>query len=137
MSGCVLRVSIPTEGQLDAVLGWLPFETLAVFRKDTLPRPTAKRFSAYNGFNVLVSDNEQGHVGGQIADAELFLQRHRKPLERLSLESGVSVCLDFGTYISDNVAACSHEFPPALLRLCGALGLSVQVSVYRTDESAD
>jgi hypothetical protein len=130
-------VSLSVDSDVDALLEWFPIEPLAVFRKGQLSRPTAKRVSEISGFNVLVSDHDGEHMRELVAEAEAFLERHREALVRLSRESEASLSLDFGTDFPEGAAARTHELPPALLRACGELEISIDVSVYRTSESED
>jgi hypothetical protein len=135
MAGCVLRVEGSDDVDIDAVLAGFPLKPLAVFRKGELPRPTAKRVSPSNSFNVEVSDHDGTHVAEQIADAEGFLQRNRAALSRLSTISGItSLSLDFGTEFADEDVARTHRLPAPILQLCAALGISIDISVYRTSE---
>jgi hypothetical protein len=89
--------------------------------------------SEISGFNVLVSDHDGEHLRGQVDDASAFLERHREALAWLACEPGASLQLDFGTDFHGDVGSRTHELPPALLRACGQLGISIRVSVYATD----
>jgi hypothetical protein len=111
-------------------------DPLAVFRKKQLLRPNAKRVSESSGFNVLVSDHDGEHMREQVAAAEAFLGRHRDALLRLR-ESKARLSLDFGTDFSSEAESRTHKLPSSLLRACGELEISIDVSVYRTNESAE
>lgn len=133
MSGCVLRVDASDDVDMGAVLAEFPVQPSAVFRRGELRYPGAKRVSLSNGFNVEVSDDDDRDVAGQVADAERFLKRNREALSRLSMTTGiVSLSLDFGTDFADEDMARTHRLPLSILQACAALGISIDVSVYRT-----
>jgi hypothetical protein len=128
-------VSLPVQTDIDAVLKWFPLEPLAVFRRGE-SRPTTKRVREKSSFNVLVSDHDGERMSDQVAEAEVFLHRHRGTLLRLR-ESEATLCLDFGTDFSDEAMSRTHKLPVTLLRACSELEISIDVSVYRTSESED
>jgi hypothetical protein len=63
MSGCVLRVDGSDDVDIEAVVAGFPLKPLTVFRKGALPRPTAKRVSTSNGFNIEVSNTRWNASG--------------------------------------------------------------------------
>lgn len=133
---CVLRINVATEPVLAAMLEWIPFKPLAVFRKGVPRTPGSTHLSRSNGFNVLVSDHDGTDIALQISDAQRFLAVHRDALLRISSVSGLEgMCLDFGSEIPHDAPMRTHEFPFTLLCACAECSISLHVSVYLTDES--
>jgi hypothetical protein len=98
-------------------------------------RPDEERH-ATSGLRILASKAEFSDLALQIADAVEFLRQHRDAVRALAASEGVtSVLLDFGAEMSPPGWA-SFTFPPELLSLAGAAGVSVCLSVYPVDVEA-
>jgi hypothetical protein len=136
MPSCVLRVAFETEGELDLVLAWLPFELLVVRRNGKIRPGGSSQPDKSNGFNILVSDHDGTDVDRQVADALRFMAQHRDSLQRLSSSPGVrALVLDFGSELSQDIVMRSHKFSWTLLAALAECHISLEASVYLTDGS--
>jgi hypothetical protein len=78
----------------------------------------------------LVSDRDFRDVDGQVRDAIGFLQANEPALRAIVSFPGVGLAiLDFGVAWLDVAVQVDH-LPAELLRLAGALGISVSLSHY-------
>ena len=128
MPGCVLRIS----GESFDVDRFLSTSGLQPYRIYHRGKPTGRRLGEHqdvSGFCVQVSDVD-GDVRGEVSDAIAFLCRWEGELGRLAQESTVTDRrLDFGYHHRD-VFVQSEYFPPELLRLSGAHGIGIELSLY-------
>ena len=76
-----------------------------------------------------VSDRDGGDFSGQVHDAVAYLKNHEKAISLLLAYPNIGVTLDFGVWRKD-VFSQSSSFPAELVRLAGALGLGLEVSMY-------
>ncbi len=127
---CVLRAS-GIEFDVDGFLRVSSLAPCAVHRRGTPRLPG--RVHESSGFNIAVSDASWSDLPSQIADAEQFLSRHSREIERLMRFPGVEgAVLDFpvNLRIGDGVVAQFDRFPASLVRAAGRLGLSLELSIY-------
>jgi hypothetical protein len=129
MPGCVLHVS----GERFDVDQFVASSSLKPYRVHHLGEPTVRRRSGElhddSGFSVDVSEAE-GDLSAEIPDAIAFLQRHEAELARLATIPEITDCrLDFGYYRRD-VFMQSEYLPAELLRLAGAHGIAIELSLY-------
>jgi hypothetical protein len=118
---------------VDAFLAGSTLPVCASYRvgEPVLPRtkPDGHRRDT-SGVHIDVSDADFDEFGRQVADAVAFLETHAARLQRLVGSPGVEdVTLDFGIARRDE-AVQVDRLPAELLRHCGRLGLSVELSHY-------
>ncbi len=127
MPGCVLRVS-GRDFAVDEFLARSPLTPCKVWRAGE-PRFGHRPPHVDFGFNVVVSDAPGDDFPAQVEDAISFLAVHHDELTRLMASAGVEAELDFGIERGD-VAVQSDILPAPLIRLAGALGLAIEMSLY-------
>jgi len=128
MPGCVFRTS-GEAFDVDAFLRDSAFNPVRVYRKGEPGSPKSRGPVRRSGFNVRVSDVED-NIEEQVPDALHFLEEHEKEILRLLATHGVEgAVLDFGSTFRD-VGMQSERFPASIVRSAGALGLSLEVSLY-------
>jgi hypothetical protein len=126
MPGCVLRVA-GQYFQVDDFLKTSLFEPCNIFHKGEQGRGEHSRSTS--GMTIVVSDAD-GELARQIPDAIRFLKENGGELLRLKDYAGVEdLRLDFGISRKDMFAQYSY-FPPELVRLAGALGIGMELSIY-------
>ena len=113
MPGCVLRAS-GSSFSPDEFLSLFPGANIST-RGGTLIAP--------------VSHCDGGDFGGQVHDAIAYLKIHEQAVQRLFKHPNTHANLDFGVWCKD-VFSQSSLFPKELVRLAGALGLGLEVSMY-------
>ena len=92
-------------------------------------RPDGRRREV-SGVHIDVSGAEFDEFSRQVADAVAFLGTHADQLRRLVSYPGVQdVTLDFGLARREVAVQCDR-LPAELVRLCGTLGLSLEMSYY-------
>lgn len=93
-----------------------------------------------SGFSVGVSDRSWESLGGQVDDAIAFLKEHRDAIRMLGSAPGVeSMRLDFPVDVKIDRVNIMTQFEclsPELVTLAGALGLAIEISIYRRDLEA-
>jgi hypothetical protein len=133
---CVLRAK-GKDFDVDLFLQNSPIEPCAVYRRGEprLPgsQPQGPTCEA-SGFNATVSMKEWDDLGGQIADAKLFLTSHRAELDRLRSFAGVEgLEIDFPIPLrigrNDVAVQCEH-FPADLILAAGSLGIDLAFSIW-------
>lgn len=133
---CVLRAT-GAEFNPDAFLDASPFEPCKVFRRGDprLPKskPHGPRYDS-SGISVAISEAPWSDLPAQVADAKRFLDANRAEIERLTHTTGVvDLTLDFPIELridGDTVVAQFDRFPAPLVRLAGALGIALELSIY-------
>jgi hypothetical protein len=133
---CVLRAS-GAEFDPEAFLGASPLEPCNVFRRGELRLPRSKPHGSryeVSGIDIGVSDASWQDLPAQVADAERFLEANREEIGRLARIPGVTdLTLDFPIELridGENVVAQSDRLPASLVRLAGALGIAIELSIY-------
>ncbi|MBK6688540.1 MAG: hypothetical protein IPG45_28970 [Deltaproteobacteria bacterium] len=131
----VLRVS-GRDFEVDAYLAQSRLVPYRVFYADE-PRPGPRRdpsAPARSGFVVTVSRAELHDLPGQVGDACTFLEEYGDVLAALGTWPGVEdLRLDFGVALRSGPGDSGTQFdyfPPRLVRLAGALGLGLELSIY-------
>jgi hypothetical protein len=135
MPGCVLHVV----GQVfdpEPVLAGLSLRPYAVFRKGDkrFPNnPRSKKVHDDGGFKCDVNSVDDD-LAGQVKDAIAFLSQHFKDLAQLASVPAIEdKYLDFGYACRLDCECCCVQcdyLPPELLRLCGDLGIGIELSLY-------
>lgn len=133
MAGCMLRVA-GRDLDLEDCLNGCDFSPVRVFGKGQ--ERLGRRGGTWerNGFHVVVSDCDGDHAEQQVQDAQAFIEEHHDALAELAARSDVeAICLDFGLYFWVEMdASKSVTLPPGLLKICGELGVEIEVSMYAT-----
>jgi hypothetical protein len=127
----ILRVS-GTDFDVDCFLEESQYTPCAVYRRGE-PRwrsnPTGPK-NDRSGINLVASDADFDDVATQIEETIAFLTQNMEELQRLRMYPGVEdIILDFGIRRSDEPIQ-NIEFPSALLRLAGALDITLDLSIY-------
>lgn len=105
--------------------------------KASLSKISLEPFRVENGaahFDVSKADFDDFKT--QIQDAISFLQAHRADVRLMMSEQAASGVLDFAIEWRD-VAAQFDNFPAALVREAGNLGLALELSHYPASEESD
>jgi hypothetical protein len=132
MPGCVLRIS-GDDFRPHTFLKDSGFVPCNVFRKGE--RKAKDRDWDSSGFTVVVSEASGTDFARQIRDAVEFLRKHKEELARLMKCAGLEDArMDFGVSRKDGFVRSSY-LPPELLKLAGALGIGVEISIYGEDGS--
>jgi hypothetical protein len=133
---CVLR-AFGVEFDVDGFLRDSSLAPCAIHKRGTPRLPG--RVHKSSGINIVVSDASWSDLPSQIADAEQFLGKHSREVERLMRFRGVEgAVLDFpiNLRIGDRVAAQFDRFPASLVRVAGRLGLALELSIYPAKSSS-
>jgi hypothetical protein len=97
-------------------------------------QPNGRRHQS-SGVHVEASAADFDEFPQQAADATQFLSAHADEVRRLRNFPGVEgVTLDFGIWRRDVWVQCDH-FPAELVRLAGALGVGLELTVYSRDSA--
>lgn len=135
---CILRAG----GKNFDVDSFVAESSLAI---DSLWRKGEKRFpksttnesiNESSGIRIVASEADFSDLPQQIADVILFLRQNQQDVKALASFAGIEgAVLDFGAEIYPPGWA-SFSFPPELLSLTGAAGVTLCLSVYPTDNEA-
>lgn len=133
---CTLR-AYGTEFDVEVFLATSSLIPSAIFRKGE-PRSPASRPDGpkhvRSGVCIGVSDADWSDLPAQVRDAERFLVTHRDALEALAGLPGIEdFLLDFPIELrADGIrlATQTDQFPSSLVRLAGALGLGLALTLY-------
>lgn len=135
MAGCVLHV-VGRTFDPNPVLASLSLLPYAVFRKGDKffpDDPRNEKSYESGGFKCLVSSVDDD-LSRQVKDAIDFLTQHYDDLRQLAPDPAIETKhLDFGYACRlDNQRCCVQcdYLPPELLRLCGELGIGIELSLY-------
>ena len=86
---------------------------------------------------MIVSDASWSDLRQQIADACAFLDRHAEDIRSVRAPGTVDdIRLDFpiDSRLSETIAGQFDFFPAELVVRAGALGIGLELSIYRTSE---
>ena len=133
---CVLRVS----GKKFDPARFLAHSKLKPYSVFRAGDPRTKPGSAMHdtsGFNVDVSHRTGDNLSGQVADALAFFRTHERSLAKLrSMPDIDDIRLDFPIDLridGKHGFAQFEHFPAELVRLAGALGAGLELSIYPRD----
>lgn len=88
-----------------------------------------------SGVTTLAGPGDQWPA--QVAGVIAFLRANEAEVARLIASPGVEdAVLDFGVHWHDDLAAMFFRFPQELLKLAGAAGLELELSVYDARDAA-
>ena len=129
----VLRVSGP-HGKLRHSILTTPF----AFKESVATRHARERgddrYKGSSAFNFTISDADGDHVAAQIEETARFLSHSTVALRALRTLDGVeSIVVDVSWDVPTTSSGQYSRFPHALLGLCGALAIDLEVSVYLVD----
>jgi hypothetical protein len=100
-------------------------------------KQTDSRRHERSGMNIVASDADFNEFTKQVAEATTFLLAQDEEIRRLVTFPGVeAVTLDFGIERRDVVVQSDH-FSADLIRVAGALGLSLELSQYPPPDAKD
>jgi hypothetical protein len=139
---CVLRVA-GSKFDVEAFLRTSEMHPAKVFRAADPRSPSRSDGALYStsGFSVAVSDADWSNLPEQVADACAFLERHAHELRALAgLETVENLRLDFPVELRmgrKDVVVQFNYLPPELIKLAGALGMGIEVSMYPGEEEKD
>jgi hypothetical protein len=89
------------------------------------------RYEGSSTFNLTISDADGDHVPAQIEETARFLSHSTVALQALRTLEGVErLIVDVSWDLPTTSAGQYNRFPHALLGLCGALAIDLEVSVY-------
>lgn len=135
MPGCVLHVT-GSQFDPDEFLATSQFRAYGVWRAGEPMWATGSRSNRrheWSGFSCDVS-TVNGDLRGQVKDALEFITQYYAEFEKLAGDHRVEDCrLDFGITcrLGRNRIAMQGEFlPVSFLRLVGAFGIAVAISIY-------
>lgn len=130
MPGCVLRLT-GTYKKLVVCLEAIPLDFEEAHQSRLARERGETTFEDQCTFNLVVCDDNGDHIPLQIQAAEGFIVENNKLLVSLMTQGFVeSASLDFCWKIPRHRLASYNVFPPSLLRLCGELGISLEISLY-------
>lgn len=93
-----------------------------------------KLIARHNSLQVKVSDVGFDEFNMQVQDAVKYLTDNFKKLDYIkSIDTIEYANLRFGMNSTPDKPIQSIYYPPELIKLCGELGLSLEVSIYNTD----
>jgi hypothetical protein len=128
---CVFRCSA-ARFDVDEFLASSPWTPLVVKHRGRKTTPGSARASTKSGFNVLASNAGRDDRYGQIRGASRWLARHAMEIRRARRAAGKdALVLDFWWDFKRKTSASFLRLPLSLVRRAAALGVALEVSVYR------
>jgi hypothetical protein len=129
----VLRVSGPHDKLRESILT-TPF----AFKESIATRNARERgddrHDGESTFNFTISDADGDHVPVQIEETARFLSHSTVALQALRTFEGVErLVVDVSWDLPTSSSGQYNRFPHALLGLCGALAIDLEVSVYSVE----
>jgi hypothetical protein len=129
----VLRISGPYE-QLGRSMLTVPFP----FAESIASRRNRERGQSVDGiatFNLTISESDGDRVPAQIEESLLFLSQNKDAINAIRDLPGVeNLCLDISWDFPSTSIGQYNRFPSSFAKLCGSLGIDIEVSVYATSE---
>lgn len=136
---CMLRVG-GYNLDIDALMDATELEIDSFWQKGCRRFPKSESNQEVNsssGLRIVVSDADMSDVPVQMEEALVFFQEHRQRIEQIGSYPGVDwIVADFGAEIRPP-GWSSFCFPAELAAIIGAVGVSLELSVYPTDDSED
>lgn len=136
---CMLRIG-GRDLDIEALLQVAELPIDSHWKKGQRRFPTSETNVQVNdssGFRVVVSEADFSDIAAQMDDALQFFASHRAQIENVVGYPGVEwATLDFGADLRPPFWA-SFCFPSALAAAVGATGVSLELSVYPSDDSDD
>jgi hypothetical protein len=129
----VLRVSGPHDKLRHAILA-TPFAFQESIATKNARERGDDRHAGSATFNLTVSDADGDEVTAQLEETARFLSDRTVALQALRALEGVErMVVDVSWDVPATSAGQYSRFPHALLGLCGALAIDLEVSVYLVD----
>jgi hypothetical protein len=136
---CIFRVG-GYNLDIDALLKSTELEVDSFWKKGERRFPRSEtnlKVNNSSGLRIVVSDADMSDILAQIDDAMMFFESNREGIERIVKFPGVEwTVADFGAEIRPP-GWYSFCFPAALASAIGAMGVSLELSVYPTNDSED
>ena len=120
-----------------------PYQVFRKGDKQFPDNPRSDKIHSNGGFSCGISDIEND-LSGQIKDAIAFLKTHYGDLQQLAkVEAVESKYLDFGNFCRIDIhkpiqeQKCFAQYdrlPVELLKLCGDLGIAIELSLYPAND---
>lgn len=136
---CMLRVG-GHNLDIDSLLQSTELEVDSFWKKGERRSPRSEtnlKVNDSSGLRIVVSDADMSDISAQMDEAMTFFQINREGIERIAKYPGVEWAVaDFGAEIRPP-GWSSFCFPAALAAAIGAVGVSLELSVYPTDDSED
>ncbi|MBH9553069.1 hypothetical protein [Inhella gelatinilytica] len=136
---CILRVG-GHNLDIDTLMDSTELEVDSFWKKGERRFPSSDSNTKVNdssGLRILVSESDMSDISAQMDDALKFFQEHRERIERIVSHPGVEWAVaDFGAEIRPPGWSC-FCFPAALAAAIGLVGVSLELSVYPTDDGED
>ncbi len=128
---CVFRC-YAARFDVDKFLARSPWKPESVSHRGQKRWPGAARASRTSGFNVLASKAGHDDWYGQVRGATRWLARHAKEIRRARRAVGKdALVLDFAWDFKRKTSASFLRLPLSLVHRAAALGVALEVSVYR------
>jgi hypothetical protein len=126
----VLRISGAYEQLRHSVLE-IPFP----FTESIASRKKRQRAESPNDgsatFNLMISDADGDCVPVQIEESSQFLSQNKDAIIGMRQLPGVEeLCVDFSWDFPSTSIGQYNRFPCSFVKLCGILGIDIEVSVY-------
>jgi len=90
--------------------------------------------SLNSGLAILVSESNWEDFNSQVKNSLSFLKRNKEKLQYITLTKGIEYAvLDFGITLridNDKLLYQTNYFPKELLKICGNLGIGIELSIY-------
>ena len=106
------------------------------FEESIASRRKRERGQAADGiatFNLTISESDGDCVPVQIEESLLFLSQNKDAIRAIEDLPGVeNLCVDFSWDFPSTSIGQYNCFPASFAKLCGSLGIDIQVSVYAT-----
>lgn len=94
------------------------------------------RVSKYSFVSIVTSDADFNDIIGQINDTLMFLEKYRENLKHIATTEGIDYAtINFGvdSTISEDSLTQNFYFPIELVKICGELGIGIELSIYKED----
>ncbi len=131
----VLRISGQYEQLQCSVLG-IPFPFVESIASRKKRDRGESRDDDTATFNLTISDYDGDSVPAQIEESSRFLLQNMDAINGMRELPGLeNLCVDFCWDFPSTSIGQYNLFPCSFIKLCGTLGIDIQVSVYAVSES--
>jgi hypothetical protein len=106
------------------------------FEESIAARMSRERGQSADGittYSLTISESDGDCVPAQIRESFLFLSQNKDAIKAIQDLAGVEdLCVDFSWSFPKTSIWQYNRIPASLAKLCGALGIDIEVSVYAT-----